>query len=295
VHERVSAEISLTGPDNQDLQTGTPYTFSGTVSPPHTGERVLLQRSAGDDRWHTIDRARIGAGGAYTIVHRFAVPGDAGLRVAFPGDRRNSASASTELSDTVSQKQNPDLTLNSSADPISEGGSTDLSGTLAGVSAPTLVTLYSHVHQRNWAPVATTQTDASGNYTFAGQMPVFSTFYQVRGAGKASAVLYEGVHDVVTATASATTVNAGDSVTFSGSVAPDKTGHVIVLERRNANGNGWHVVERARIATGSTFSIVHRVAEPGTKTFRVRIPGGPQNLAGVSGPFTITVNPAAAM
>src|ERR1700750_2675531 len=87
VHERVSAEVTINGPDGQALVTGTPYTFSGTVSPPHVGERVLLQRQNGNgngDHWGTIDRARIGAGGTYSIVHRFTNPGDANLRVFLP-------------------------------------------------------------------------------------------------------------------------------------------------------------------------------------------------------------------
>src|ERR1700759_1974226 len=63
VHEKVSAEISLSGPDGQVLTTGTPYTFSGPISPAHAGDRVLLQRqspSANGDNWNTIDRGRVG-------------------------------------------------------------------------------------------------------------------------------------------------------------------------------------------------------------------------------------------
>jgi hypothetical protein len=296
VHERVSAELSLTGPDGQVLVTGTSYTFAGTVSPAHGGERVLLQRQdagGNGDHWNTIDRARIGAGGAYSIAHKFTAPGDANLRVLLPADRRNIVSASAQLSDVIDQAQNPALTINSSADPIAEGATTDLSGTLAGVTAATPVTLYSHVRGRGFAPVATAQTDAAGAYMFAGQMPVASTFYEVRGGSQTSAVLFEGVKSVVTATVSSTSVTAGADVTFSGSVAPDKTGHLIVLQRRNANGNGWHVVQSARVASGSTFAIVHRVTAPGTKVFRVVVPGGPDNQAGVSAVFTITVAAAA--
>jgi hypothetical protein len=296
VHARVSAQVTINGPDGQSLATGTPYTFSGTVSPPHTGQRVLLQRqdaSGNGDRWSTIDRARIGAGGAYSIVHRFTAPGDANLRVLLPANRRNIVSTSVELSDTISQQQNPRLTLNSSADPIAEGQTTDLGGTLAGATAPTPVTLFARVRGTRWAPVATGQTDAAGAYVFAGQKPVSSTFYQVRGGGRTSATLFEGVKDVVTATVSSTSVTAGDSVTFSGSVSPDKTGHVIVLERQDADGKGWHVVRRTRVGAGSAFSIVQRVVNPGTKVFRVRVPGGPQNQAGVSQAFPIAVAAAA--
>ena len=296
VHERVSAELSLSGPDGQVLVTGRPYTFSGTVSPAHAGDRVRLQRqdaSSGGDHWNTIDSGRIGPNGGYSIVHRFTHPGDADLRVALAGDAFNIASASTDLSDTIDQKQNPNLSLSSSANPIAEGQTTDLSGTVAGVTAATPVTLYGHVRGRGFAPIATVNTDAGGNYVFAGQQPVFSTFYQVRGNGKHSAIVFEGVKDVVTASVSSTSVTAGDTVTFSGTVSPDKTGHAILLERRNANGNGWHVVKRATIGAGSAFSLDQRLVNPGDKTFRVRVPGGPENQAGVAGPFTISVAAAA--
>jgi plastocyanin len=296
VHEKVSAEISLSGPDGQVLTTGTPYTFSGTISPVHAGDRVLLQRqsaSANGDNWSTIDRGRIGPNGGFSVVHRFTHPGDADLRVAFSGDNFNIAGASGELSDTINQKQNPNVSLSSSANPIAEGATTDLSGAVAGVSAPVPVTLYGHVAGRGFAPVATVDTDASGNYAFPGRQPVFSTFYQVRGNGKHSAIAFLGVKDVVTAAPSSISVTAGDTVTFTGAVSPDKSGHVIVLERRNANGNGWHRVAKATIATGSTYTLSQKVVNPGDKVLRVRVPGGPENQAGVAGPFTISVAAAA--
>ena len=86
----------------------------------------------------------------------------------------------------------------------------------------------------------------------------------------------------------------GSPVTFSGTVAPDKTGHVIYLQRQNANGNGFHTVQVERVQAGSTYSITRRLFEPGTKTFRVFIPGGPFNQGAASGPFTIQVAPASA-
>jgi len=107
-------------------------------------------------------------------------------------------------------------------------------------------------------------------------------------------VLYEGVKDVLTAQVSSTTVQAGQSITFSGTVAPDHTGHVIYLQRQNASGTDFHVVQVGVLGAGSTYSIVHRVYDPGTKVFRVYIPGGPENQGAMSSPFTIQVTPALA-
>jgi hypothetical protein len=81
-------------------------------------------------------------------------------------------------------------------------------------------------------------------------------------------------------------------VTFSGTVAPDHTGHVIYLERQNAHGSGFHVVQVAFVGAGSTSSIVHRLYDPGVKVLRVFIPGGPENQGAASPPFAIAVTPA---
>jgi hypothetical protein len=156
------------------------------------------------------------------------------------------------------------------------------------------VTLLARTDGTRFSPVAQVNTDASGNYSFAAQMPVNSTLYRVQGAGKKSAVLYEGVKDLLTAEASPATVQAGQAVSFKGTVAPDHTGHVVYLERQNANNGDFHVVQVGHVLPGSVYAIIHQVYVPGTKVFRVEIPGGPENGRAVSQPFTITVTPAPA-
>jgi len=102
------------------------------------------------------------------------------------------------------------------------------------------------------------------------------------------------VRDVLSAGVSATTVQAGAQLTFSGAVAPAHAGHVIYLERENAAGGAFHVVQVGIVNSASGYSIVHRVYDPGTKVFRVYIPGGPENQGVASQPFTIQVTPAPA-
>jgi len=133
-------------------------------------------------------------------------------------------------------------------------------------------------------------TDASGNYSFP-QTPVVNTFYMVQAKPKHSAVLYEGVRDVVTASVDQTNVVAGTTLTFTGSVSPDKNGHVIYLQKSNPSGNGWHTIQQRNVQAGSTFTLTHRVTAPGVKQFRVVIPGGPVNQRGVSQALTVTVTP----
>jgi hypothetical protein len=295
---KVEAQVTLTGPpEGTQLLTGpaNKVTFTGTVNPADAGARVVLQRqnAATGNEWHRIDVGTVEPSGAYSIVHTFVVPGDANIRVLVRSQRRNTPSLSDVLTYEISQAQNQALTINASADPISYGQTVTISGVLAG-GANQPVTLLAHTDRQSFAPVAQVTTDGSGNYSFPAQGPVNSTFYQVKGAGKISAVLYEGVKDVLTAQVSATTIQAGQTLTFSGTVAPDHTGHVIYLERQNASGTGFHVVEIATVGSGSAYSIAHTVYDAGTKVFRVKIPGGPENEGAASPPFTIQVTPAPA-
>lgn len=314
---RVEAQVTFTGPpEGTQLLTGqaNKVTFSGTVSPADVGARVILQRqnAVTGDAWHRIDVGIVQASGAYSITHTFIVPGDANLRVLVRSQGRNIPSVSNILTYEISQAQNPNLTIFASADPIAFGQTVTITGTLAG-GAHVPVTLLAHTDRQRFAPVAQVMTDGSGNYSFPGQSPVNSTFYMVQSnpsscvptakkacpavralRGVRSAVLYEGVQDVLTAQVSASSVQAGQTLTFSGTVAPDHTGHVIYLERKNATGDDFHVVQVARVGPGSAYSIVHKVYVPGTKIFRVRIPGGPENEGAVSQPFTILVTPAPA-
>jgi hypothetical protein len=312
---RVSLQVTLTGPpEGTQIETGAPnkQTFSGTVTPADVGARVILQRqnAVTGDEWHRIGIGSVQAGGNYTITHTFRVPGDASIRVLVRSDRINSPSASTPLEYEISQAQNPSLTIASSADPITYGQSATISGVLAGATTPQTVTLEARtVHQLGFAPIAEVSTGAGGAYSFPAQSPVNSTLYRVittdssclsapRHVGNCkapllkSAVLYEGVKDVLTAEVSASTVQAGEALTFKGTVAPDQTGHIIYLERQNAKGTAFHVVQVGHVLPGSVYSIVHQVYVPGTKVYRIDIPGGPDNGRAVSQLFTIQVNPA---
>lgn len=317
---RVAALVTLVGPPEGQLLTGfaNRVTFTGLMSPADAGARVILQRqnATTGNQWHRIDSGVVSSSGSFTVVHTFIVPGDANIRVLVLSQRRNVPSASNVLTYSVSQAQNPQFTIQASADPIVFGESVTISGKFpAGPSQP--VTLLARGrHQHGFARIAEVSTNAAGEYSFPPQTPVNNTFYRaqtarpcpgvvplhgvrgMRGCGGSrrvsSAVLYEGVKDVLTAQVSATTVQAGQSVTFSGSVSPDHTGHVIYLERQNPHGPGFHVIQIAYVGAGSSYSIVHQLYDPGTKVLRVFIPGGPENLGAASAPFTIQVTPAPA-
>jgi len=296
--ERVQALVTLQGPADSNLLTGPehPYTFSGTVDPAKMGATVLLQRQRSDgvgDDWQTIGQGVVAQGGTFSIVHHFIVPGDASIRVLIRRDVDNVASTSSPLSYQISQAQNSNLTIAANPDPITSGGSVTITGTVAK-GANQVVVLYARAARTAFGAVAQATTDANGNYSLT-EMPLSNTLYQVRNAQQqGSAIVFEGVRDNLTAMVSATTVQAGQTLTFSGTVSPNRTGHVIYLQRQNATGGDFHTVKVSHVGMGSAYSINKKVYDAGTKQFRVLIPGGPENQGAVSQVFTITVTPATA-
>jgi len=296
---RVSPQVTLTGPaETTQLLTGRKHkvTFVGTVNPTDDGATVVLQRqnAVTGNEWHRIDRSVVKVGGVFSITHTFLAPGDSNIRVLVRNNHRNSAGVSNELNYQISQAQNPNLTIVSSSDPIAFGSSVTISGVVAG-GKETPVTLFARsAKQSGFAPVAVVNTDAIGHYTFPAQSPLVNTFYRVKDASASSSVLYEGVRDVLTASASATTIPAGQTLTFSGTVSPDRSGHVIYLERQNASGMGFHVVDIAVIeagasATESKFTIPYQPFTLGTNVYRIKVPGDAQNGGAVSQTFPVVV------
>ncbi len=271
-------------PDGSVLYTGRSnlVTFVGTVSPADRGAIYTLQResSSGYEEWHAIQNGFVGPGGVYVIKHRFSMPGDANLRVVI---RRHGIFSVRGISSVVSyeiaQAENPRLTLNvspASADPIKEGSSVTLSGKVLGASNAA-VTLWARNAHTAWAPIATSTTDGSGDYAFL-PTPKANTFYRVQSGAVSSAVLFEGVKYLLTANVSATTVQAGQPLTFAGTVAPALVGKAVYIERQNSVGTGFHVVDVGAVASGGTYSITDEVFGTGTDVLPgegARRPGQP--------------------
>jgi hypothetical protein len=134
---RVAAQVTLSGPpEGTQILTGpaNKVTFMGTMNPADVGAHVILQRQSSltGNEWHRIDSGLVQAGGGFTIVHTFIVPGDANIRVLVRSQGRDIPSPSNVLAYEISQAQNPALTINASADPIVYGQSVTISGTLTG-------------------------------------------------------------------------------------------------------------------------------------------------------------------
>jgi hypothetical protein len=314
---KVSPAVSLEGPKATELFTGRgpilgatrpaagrlayKVTFTGTVKPAHVGEVVALQRSSAttNEEWRRIALGVVssvtGNEGRYTIKHTFAVPGDANIRVvAHPGPG-NSPGASTSLSYVISQAQNPNLTIEAAAgaDPINAGQSVTIGGVAKG-AAGQQVTLWSHTKNIKFAPIASTNAGAGGAYKFV-QAPLRNTFYRVSDAATKSAVLFEGVKFVLTpASAPGTTALQDSALSFTGKVTPVRAGHVIYLERQNASGVGYHVVEVSTVSAVGTYSVSRAFLDTGVAKLRVKIPGDPENQGASTPLVSVSITPAPA-
>ncbi len=296
VHERVAALVSLHA-SRASADTRQPILFYGHVTPDHAFERVFLQVQRGSsDDWRTIDSGRLGPGSNYAIVHRFRIPGERTVRVLLRADSRNIRSASDPVNVTIEQAQVPDFTINSSDPVVQYGQSATISGTLykAGTKDPepnTAVTLcHRPAGQPQFTCDAAGMTGGDGGYSFT-VSPVQNTVYVVTttlAPHRHTAALFEGVQDVVTLTASSSTATASQQVTFTGTVTPNKAGDVVYLQRLGADGD-YHTVGVGTVRPDSTFQFVRVFGNAGTKTFRARVPGDPENVGGASAPVTVTV------
>jgi hypothetical protein len=300
VHERVAALVSLAASAPAGF-TRHPLVFSGHVTPGHAGSPVVLQaENAAGTAWHTLKRGRVGAGSDYNISYAWRVPGAYDIRVLFPGDRRNVSAPSDPVTVLIQQTEVPDFTITTSDPIVPNGQSVTISGVLdqAGTTTPepgTSVSLFGRLPRATrFKEITTTTTGTDGSYNFLNVKSATNELYQVRttfAPMRHSAVLFEGVQNVVTMQASSQTSSVDGHITFTGSVSPDKAGHVIYLEKLGKDNN-WHIVEARFVNPASTFTFGWTFGTAGTKAFRARITGAPVNVGGASSPVTIDVTQA---
>jgi hypothetical protein len=299
VHERVAALVSLAS----NSPTGTtrhPLVFSGHITPDHTGSVVLLQeqnQNGSGNSWKTLKRAVVGSGSDYNISYAWRVPGAYDVRVLFRGDARNVAAPSDPVTVLIQQTEIPGFTINTSDPIVANGQAVTISGVLdqGATTTPepnTSVSLFGREPGTpTFSEITTTTTGTDGSYNFANVQSVTNELYQVRttfAPARHTAVLFQGVQDVVNMQASSQTSTVDGHIVFTGSVSPDKAGHVIYLQRLGADNN-WHTVATSFVNNASTFQFGWTFGTPGTKEFRARITGGPANVGGASTPVTIDV------
>ena len=301
---RVAPLVTISGPeagtqlalgarrDVAGVHSSNTVTFTGTVDPDEAGATVVLQREGVniEENWQRIATGEVGVEGKYAITHTFGVAGTANVRVVvhphglLPG-------ASETLSLQVMRHQNPRLTIQASAAPLTDGQALTLSGIAAG-SGPQALTLLARTRGGAFAPVATTNSEGDGSYAFASLSPAADTWYEVTGTYARSTILFEGVRPKLSAQVSSPSVSSGDPVTFTGTVEPARAGEVVNLEREDPDGLAFEMVQAATVAPGGSFSIEQVVSGNGTQAFRVVLGGAAAMQAASSGLLDVQVTRA---
>jgi hypothetical protein len=301
VREFVNALTSINA-TTTNTDTNHPIVFTGRVSPNHAFERVFLQQRIGSsDDWRTVESGRLDATSTYAISHRWRRPGEHDVRVLFRGDLRNLRGVSDLVTVDIQQAQVPDFTINSSAPITPVGSQVTISGTLyqPGTTSPepnAVVQLWGrNAYQDRFVVLADTTTANDGSYSFSPAGLSTNTVYYVATMPIAhtkrrhTARLFQGVQDLLTIQSSSNNATVGQTVTFTGTVLPDKSGHLIYLQKLGKNGE-FHAVEVRFVHFGSMYRFAWRFGAPGTFQFRARITSDGVNVGARSQPVSVTVS-----
>jgi hypothetical protein len=299
-HERVAALVSEPAVSTTDGDTAHPIVFTGHVTPNHAFGRVYLQKQiASSDDWTPVAVGLIGPSSNYLIVHRFGIPGAYSLRVVFRGDARNIRNASDPVNVIIQQSEVPGFTINTSAPIVDQGGSAIISGVLdqPGTTTPepgAIVQLWGRHANQPFVVLADATTGPNGSYSFnqsgltANSVYYVATMRLPHSRRQHTSRLFEGVRDVVTMQPNATSASTGQTVTFRGTVLPDKAGHVVYLQERGSDGD-FHTVELGVVQGNSTFQFNWTLGSLGDHTFRARITADENNIGAASiPPVTVT-------
>ena len=265
---RVTPTVTLAGPAASGAELAARgsrvrgpnrFTFSGTVSPTGEDGHVALQSEdlGAGESWHTIGRARLDDEGHFSISRSFRNPGEVEVRV-LSHVRGELVAESESLAYDIAPAQNPELTIQTSADPVLSGGSVTISGVAAGAAGQPL-TLLARTAGGGFATVATGNSEAGGAYSFTAT-PTENTTYCVHAAKLASAALFVGVRYPLTVQPPAGPVQTGETVSFTGTVLGAPPGQTVYLERAlgvEAAASGYHVVASATLNAGFGYSIAY--------------------------------------
>lgn len=134
--------------------------------------------------------------------------------------------------------------------------------------------------------VATTTTDASGNYTFT-QLPLANTQYQAEAKASpkvTSPVVTVNVRKAVSLKLSDSTPKRGSRVRFSGTVKPAHDGAVALIQKRAKTGKFTTVAKVTLVASKTTgqSSYHKRLRIRRSGVYRVRVPADADHARGTS-------------
>ena len=180
--------------------------------------------------------------------------------------------------------------ITTAPDPSVAGEHVSVRGHVPGARRGTVVLLFGQLPSgRRFTRVAVTTTNRHGVYVFRRTPGVLFTnrrFYVV-SLGHRSATLVQAVDALVTLSPSASTVEPGQSLSFSGHVTPNHAGETVMLEEQRTDGS-WVPLQSARLDAASNYSAATQLAAEGTFAFRAVLSADSRNPLSSSPAVTVT-------
>lgn len=292
---KVAPRVTLASPEiaPDAAEAGAAATFTGTAGAAYAGAPVRLQSSFAPTagRWRTIAYGRVDAEGAFSITRAFKLPGERWIRAVVGPMRGYVPGASEPVAYDALGRQNPALTVESSAPLVSYGQTVTIAGTSAQ-GAGQRVTLLARNARGGFHQVLAGTTGEGGRYSFSLQ-PLQRTWYEVREGSVRSAALMQDVGVALTPTTPPASSEAGQQLTFTGSLAPTATGARVALELENASALGFHVIAGAPVEAGGGYAIPYTFPSAGSYTLRIVTQAAPGLEPTADAPFTLQVTPQA--
>jgi hypothetical protein len=190
-------------------------------------------------------------------------------------------------------KTTPTLTIAASSTNVVFGRTFTVSGTTTNVAAGTKVGLQQSPYPYSgFKPSGKTAVvDPSGNWSIAGVAPQANTQYRARVSKTNSTAVTVHVRLRVAFNVGDSTPKKGQRVRFSGTVAPDRDGKPVLIQKKTASG--FKTVARTTLLDNGTANSKYsrRVKINSKGTYRVVVQSGGQDLDnGVSRSRTLKVH-----
>jgi hypothetical protein len=183
------------------------------------------------------------------------------------------------------QPQPKNLQIGPNTAEVKFGGTATLSGKLTGQnnSGRSVTVERDPFPFGTFETAGTTQTNASGDWTFADK-PTVNTHYRARSADSESKTVDVNVRPAISFTLSDRTPAVRQRVLFSGRLCPEHDGTAVALQQRTAT-NQWRSIRTLVLKDipGENCSSYARTLRPRrTRAYRVHFNGDPDHVAGNS-------------
>jgi phospholipase C len=198
------------------------------------------------------------------------------------------------LSDTqvAAQASSPLVTLKASPNPSVAGQPIGLSGTVRGVKGGVTVTLWSRqANQGLFHASLKAKTGPHGGFKFLMRPGAITTnrYWFATARQDRSGTVSESVQAAITVSSSDNIPPPGETVAFSGHIAPSYAGHKFELQE-NA-GNSWQVLARPWLDRNSNFYTTRAMNTQGNIRLRAFMPKTKQNANSYSSVLILSVLP----